>query len=303
MSPSVDPQANGPERNEGPSSDRGPAYWVCAFFACVAFGAAGILLCYLIGESLPALRSQGWPFLFGKDWFAGEKYGALPMIYGSAMATALALALALPFALGGAVFVSEFLPSRARLIVKSIMELLAGAPGIIYGLLGMSLLAPWIKNAFGLIDGNSLFAAGALLGIMVLPTVMTLSEDALRSVPAEYRENAISLGLTKTEVVFSVAVPQALPGIAGAVFLGLGRAMGETIAVLLVIGGIDRIPSPWYDVFSPGQSIPSKLGREAAESLGYGLHWNALMGLGLVLLLMTMAVAFAGNLFLRRSRP
>ena len=181
------------------------------------------------------------------------------------------------------------------------MELLAGVPGIIYGLIGVACLAPWIKDIFNLIDGSAIVTAGILLAVMILPTIMTLSEDAMRAVPGEYRDAALGLGLTQVETVFRVVFPHALPGIAGAVFLGLGRAMGETIAVMLVIGGLDRIPQPWFDIFSPGQSIPSKLGREAAEALGYGMHWSALMGLGLTLFLMVMVFTLVGNIFLRRA--
>jgi len=131
---------------------------------------------------------------------------------------------------------------------------------------------------------------------------MTLAEDAIRAVPGEYRDAALGLGLTRWETVAHAVLPRALPGIAGAVFLGLGRAMGETIAVMLVIGGLDRIPVPWHDVLQPGQSIPSKLGREAAEALGSGLHWSALMSLGLVLFILVMTVTWLGTALIRRRR-
>jgi len=153
-----------------------------------------------------------------------------------------------------------------------------------------------------LIDGNGILTAGILLAIMILPTIMTLAEDALRAVPREYRETAWSLGLTPITTVFHVVAPRAFPGIVGAVFLGLGRAMGETIAVMLVIGGLDRIPQPWYNLTAPAQSIPTKLGREAAEAMGSDLHWSALIGLSLILFLMVMSLALVGNLFLRRAR-
>ena len=279
----------------------GAVFWVTAMAAMVTAVCVIAIFGYLAAESLPVLQERGWSFFIGQDWYAGESYGALPMIYGSVIVTGLALAIVLPFALGSAIFTAEFLPRRSRLLVKSVMELLAGVPGIIYGLIGLAVLAPWVKEAFGLIDGNAIITAGILLAVMVLPTIMTLAEDAMRAVPGEYRDAALALGLTQVETVFRVVFPHALPGIAGAVFLGLGRAMGETVAVMLVIGGLDRVPQPWFDFFSPGQSIPSKLGREAAEALGYGMHWSALMALGLTLFLMVMAVTLAGNLFLRRA--
>ena len=151
-----------------------------------------------------------------------------------------------------------------------------------------------------MLDGNTLATAGCLLAIMILPTVLTLSEDAMRAVPAEYREIALGLGLSKWQMATGVVLPQALPGIMGAVLLGIGRAMGETIAVMLVVGSLDRIPDPWFNIFSSGQTIPSKLGREAAESIGEGTHWSALMALGLTLFIMVLLINFLGNRFIKQ---
>jgi phosphate transport system permease protein len=283
-------------------TERGPAFWWTGLTALIASGTIFVLFVCLLIESIPVFMDQGILFLWGTDWFAGEAYGALPMVFGSLMVTVLAVVMVLPFALGSAILTSEFLSGRLRLIVKAAMELLAGVPGIIYGLMGIALLTVWVRDVFGLIDGNTLFTAGLLLAVMILPTVMTLSEDALRAVSGEFRDTALSLGLTRMEMIFKVVVPQALPGLAGAVFLGLGRAMGETIAVMLVIGGIDRIPEPWFNLFAPGQSIPSKIGREAAEALGSDLQWSALIALGLVLFVMVMTLTSAGHFLLRRAR-
>jgi phosphate transport system permease protein len=283
-------------------SERGPAFWWTGFTALIASGTIFILFVSLVVESVPVFKAEGVSFLWGDDWFAGEAYGALPMIFGSLIVTGLAVVMVLPFALGSAILTSEFLNGRLRLMVKAAMELLAGVPGIIYGLMGIALLTVWVRDVFGLIDGNTLFTAGLLLAVMILPTVMTLAEDALRAVPGEFRDTALSLGLTRMETVLKVVVPQALPGLAGAVFLGLGRAMGETIAVMLVIGGIDRIPQPWFNLFAPGQNIPSKIGREAAEALGFDVQWSALIALGLVLFMMVMMLTLAGNFLLRKAR-
>lgn len=270
--------------------------------AAITVGTIFVLFGFLLVQSIPIIQNQGWNFLFGTEWFPGESYGALPMVVGSLWVTLLALILVLPIALGSAVFTSEYLSPAMRWRVKSIMELLAGVPGIIYGLMGVSFLAVWVRDLFGLIDGNTLFTAGLLLAMMILPTVMTLSEDALQAVPGEYRQSALALGLTRLETVSQAVLPQALPGIVGAVILGLGRAMGETIAVMLVIGGLDRIPKPWFNVFSPAQNIPAKIGREAAESLGFGLQWNALIGLGLILFVMVMSLTYMGTRLVRRPQ-
>jgi len=282
--------------------ERGSAFWWTGFTALIASGTIFILFVSLVVESVPIFKAEGVSFLWGTDWFAGEAYGALPMIFGSLMVTGLAVVIVLPFALGSAILTSEFLNGRLRLMVKAAMELLAGVPGIIYGLMGIALLTVWVRDVFGLIDGNTLFTAGLLLAVMILPTVMTLAEDALRAVPGEFRDTALSLGLTRMETVLKVVVPEALPGLAGAVFLGLGRAMGETIAVMLVIGGIDRIPQPWFNLFAPGQNIPSKIGREAAEALGFDLQWSALIALGLLLFVIVMTLTSAGNFLLGKAR-
>jgi len=274
-----------------------PLGWVFAAMNFIFLLCAVGLGLFLVVESVPVLRSEGWGFWLGENWWVGEAFGALPMICGSLIVTGLALLLVLPVALSGAVFTSEYLPSSFRRRVKGIMELLAGVPGIIYGLLGVSFLTVAVKDSLNLLDGNTLFTAGCLLAIMILPTVLTLSEDALHSVPREFREAAESLGLTKLQTTLRVVLPQSLPGIVGAVLLGVGRAMGETIAVMLVIGSLDRMPN----LFVAGQTIPSKLGREAAEALGSGLHWSALMGLGLTLFIMVAVLTFSGNLFIKRS--
>ena len=279
-----------------------PFRLIVAFMAFISLVCVVGMFGFLVVQSFPVFMEEKWGFLFGQDWWAGETYGALPMIYGSCMVTGLALLLVFPLAIGGAVFTSEFLPAKQRLWVKALMELFAGVPGIIYGLLGVALLTGWVKDSFGLIDGNTLLTAGLLLGIMILPTILTLSEDALQAVPSSYRDTSLSLGLTKLQMILSVVLPQAGPGIVGAVFLGFGRAMGETIAVMLVIGGLDKIADPWYNLFAPAQSIASKLGREAAEAIGSGLQWSALMALGLILFLIVMFFTLMGNLFLKRAR-
>lgn len=276
-----------------------PLGWVFAGMNLVFLICAMGLGIFLVIESAPVMRLEGLGFWLGENWWVGETYGALPMICGSLIVTGLAVILVLPVALSGALFTSEYLLPSFRRKAKGAMEMLAGVPGIIYGLLGVSFLTAGIKDLFNLLDGNTLFTAGCLLAIMILPTVLTLSEDALHSVSSEFREASEGLGLTKLQTAWRVVIPQALPGIAGAILLGIGRAMGETIAVMLVIGSLDRLPG--FNLFVSGQTIPSKLGREAAEALGSDAHWSALMGLGLTLFLMVAFITFCGNLLSRRN--
>jgi len=183
----------------------------------ISMGLVAFLFFFLLWESLPIFTNEGFGFLLGNQWHAGEVYGALPLIYGTLVVTGIALCLALPLGLGTAVFTSEFLPMKYRLGIKSIMELLAGIPGVVYGLLGIVFVTSGVKNLFHLQDGNTLFAAGFILGIMILPTIMTLSDDALRSVPRPFREQAFALGLNRTETIVQVVIPNAWKGIGGGV--------------------------------------------------------------------------------------
>lgn len=276
------------------------AIFSSSFFISISI--IGIIFIFLVKNSIPILWHAPWFFLSGSEWYVGEMYGALPMIYTTVVVTFIAVFIALPLGLGSAIVTSEILPLKWRLLVKMVMELLAGIPGVVYGLIGIVILTIVVKNMFNLIDGNCILTAGLLLGVMILPTVMTLSEDALRSVPKERREQAFALGLNRSEVILHAVLPGAIKGITGALLLGISRAMGETISVMLVIGSLDRMPNPIYNIFTTAQTITSKLGREAAESLGIGLHWNALMGLGLVLFLMVMGITFIGDVIIVKEK-
>ncbi len=254
-------------------------------------------------RSLPALRHEGWGYLTGTVWFyRGEQFGTAPMIYGTLVVSALALALATPVGLGAALFTAEVLPRRPRLVAKTVVELLAGVPSVVYGLLGILLLRERIYDLlepFEPLSGDTLATAGVLLAVMVLPTVTTLADDALRGVPATQRQAARGLGLTRAEAVLSVSLPQALPGLAAAALLALGRALGETIAVFLVVG---RQDNQWPEkllsaepLAQAGQTLTSKLGgTETFIAYGDPLHWGAIVGLALVLLLLTAGVTLAG---------
>lgn len=257
----------------------------------------------LVLQSLPVWRREGLAFLTGTRWFFREhEFGVAPMVYGTLAVAGLALALATPLAVGAAIFSAECLPPRPRALLKSLVELLAGIPSVVYGLLGILLLRDWVYrllSPFEPLSGDTLLTAGVLLAVMVLPTVMTLSDDALRAVPAAHREAARSLGLTRAETILRVSLPQAAPGIVAALLLGLGRALGETIAVFLVVGRQDnqwpeRLAS-WLPLLDAGQTVTSKLGgSETHIAYGDPLHWAAMSGLGVVLLALVGAVTTAG---------
>ena len=292
---------------------RGARRWSATRLMSFAFSAvAAIFLVALvvlfIWQSIPVWRHEGTSFLSGKNWFyRQEQFGALSMIYGTVVVSFLALLLAAPIGIGSAVFSTEFLPNRLRFAVKVVIELLAGVPSVVYGLLGILFLRDWIYSAltpFDPLSGDTLLTAGILLAVMILPTVMTLSDDALRGVPAAQRSAARGLGLTHTEVILSICLPQAARGMVAAVLLALGRALGEAIAVFLVVGRQDnQWPANLFSLqplIEPGQTLTSKLA-SSETNIAYGdpLHWAAIISAGLVLLAMTIALTLIGTRLMR----
>lgn len=281
--------------------------WIFSF---IALGAIALLVGIFLWQSLPVWHHEGWNYIAGAKWFFRQKqFGALPMIYGTVVVAVIALVLAAPLGFGAAIFTAEYLPRRARLAVKVLIELLAGVPSVVYGLLGILLLRDWIYDAFAKFEplsGDTLLTAGVLLAVMILPTIVTLSDDALRGVPAAQRRAARGLGLTHAETVLSVAIPQAKRGLGAALLLAFGRALGETIAVFLVVGRQDNnLPEHLFSLrawLDSGQTISSKLGG-SETNIAYGdpVHWGAIMGLALILLVMTGTVTLLGTGFGKRS--
>ena len=268
--------------------------WVCLILSGGLFLFAGMTL---VWQSLPVWRHEGWGFVLGGEWFyRHELFGAGAMLYGSVMVAAIAVLVAAPLGVLAAVFLSEYLPRRARWGMKLLVEALASVPSVVYGLFGVLVLREWLGVAvepFGGWTGDTLLTAGLLLALMALPLTVTLSDDALRGVASEQREAARGLGLTRGETVLLVVLPQAWPAVMGAALLALGRALGETIAVFLVVGRMDnQLPEKWFSlemIFQPGQTLTSKLGGpETHLAAGDPLHWGAMMGLCLILVTITV---------------
>ena len=247
---------------------------------------------FLLYASWPFLARGELHFLMAREWYPYEDlYGFAPALVGSFWSVVLALLIAIPVGIAAAVFSAELLPGRWSGAARFGMELLAGVPSVVYGLLGLWILLPFIEGQLDLLTGRSLLAAGLLLAVMVLPTVMVMSEDALRGVAGAQRETAMNLGLGWGARLLRVLLPQAWPGIRSAVLLGMGRTMGETIAVMLVVGSIDRLPAPWYNLLQPAQTLTSRIGREMSEAALGSVHWAALMTIGLILALAAMGLA------------
>ena len=268
----------------------------------VCMAVAGAMLYLLVG-SIPVLRHEGWKFFSASDWmYRHAEFGAASMLFGSLIVAVLALILSVPLAMAAATFISEICTRRVRILLKVAVELLAGVPSVVYGLLGVLFLREWIMNLFDrfkidALSADTLLTAGVLLAVMVLPTITTLADDALHSVSQTAREAARGLGLTRAEAIVSVSVPQARPGLIGAVLLGFGRAIGETIAVFLVVGRADNMPLSMKSIFDAGQTITSKIGgSETNIAVGDPLHTSALLALGLVLLVIVLGATSAAEM-------
>lgn len=253
------------------------------------------------GQIGPALSEIG-PGLLSTKWNppAGQ-YGIIPMIYGSVVVMLIAMVLAVPIGILTAIYIAETRSLRLRRIIKSALEVLAGVPSIVYGLIGVAYVSVWVANGLNLQTGRLILTAGIILAVMILPTIMSLTEDAISNVPDEYRENASALGLYRHEVIKDVILPAAKADIAGAVLLALGRALGETMAVMLVIGSLDRLPVPIYNILSSGQTITSKLGREVSESAFGSTHFSVLVLMSLILVTITVCLTATSQMLFKRA--
>lgn len=226
-------------------------------------------------------------FLFGKEWYPAQdppSFGIFSLIVGSFVITLLALIISIPLGLGSAIYISELARPKEREIMKPFVELLAGIPSVIYGLFGMAFLSPFLMKVFNIPVGLNLFNAGIILGIMVVPIISSISEDALNFVPKNLREASFALGANKWETITRVVLPAARSGIISSIILGFGRAVGETMVVLMVAGNAIQIPR---SIFDPVRPMTSAIAAEMGETVVGSAHFQALFGIGLVLFIIT----------------
>lgn len=274
---------------------------LCALFAVVT---VFFILLYLVWDSLPLFNDYGiWPFLAGNTWnptLEPPAFGILPLIVGTLLVTAGAMIFAVPLSIATAIYLSELAPYRVKVLVKPAVELLAGIPSVVYGFFGLVVLVEWLRVTFDAPSGESMLAGSILLGIMALPTIISVSEDAITSVPREFREGSLALGATRWQTIRRVVVPAALSGITAAIILGMGRAIGETMAVLMVTGNAAIIPSPITNVLSPVRTLTGTLGIEMGEVAIGSLHYHALFAVATVLLVITLAVNLGASAILKR---
>ena len=271
-------------------------------FGLIAVGCVLIITAYLVVSGIPAIRKIGLvPFLFGKTWAstaAEPQYGILPFILTSVYGTAVAIVLGVPVGFLTAVYLAKLAPKRVKDVMQTAVSLLAGIPSVVYGLVGMLVLVPGIRKAFHLPDGASLLAAIIVLAVMILPSIIKVSVTALEAVPREYEDASLALGATPIETYFKVSVPAAKSGIAAAVVLGVGRAIGEAMAVMMVSGNVSNMPS----LFQSVRFLTTAVASEMSYSGPGSLQRQALFSIALVLFLFIMLINAALNFFLKRGK-
>ena len=267
----------------------------------VAFSAVSVLAVittFIFTEGTPIMFKYGFKsFLGGMNWYPSEKsFGLLPMIAGSLMVTLGALVIGVPLGLSCAVFLTEFSSKRLRRIIKPVIELLAGIPSVVYGFMGVVLLVPFIRRTFGG-PGLSVLAGAVILGIMILPTIISITIDSLLAVPPAYREGSIALGATRWQTTKMVLFPAARSGIVASIILGMGRAVGETMAVIMVAGNAVAVPG---SLLSPVRTLTSNI----ALVMGYasGEHRQALFATGVILFVIIMVLNTIANVTSSRKK-
>lgn len=266
--------------------------------ASVSIIAVFLICYYLFAEGIPAINEIGWKeFLFGTVWRPGSnEFGIFPMIVGSVYVTVGAIIIGVPIGLLMAVFMAMFCPKALHKILKPVVDLLAGIPSIIYGFFGLMVIVPFVRENFGG-QGFSIFTASLILGIMILPTIISVSEAAIRAVPKPYYEGALALGATSEISAFKVVLPAAKSGVMAAVVLGIGRAIGETMAVQMIVGNQAWIPD---SIFKGVRTLTTNIVLE----MGYAtdLHRGALIATGVILFLFILLINLSMQLLKRRQK-
>ncbi len=266
----------------------------------ITVGCVLLITVYLVAAGIPAIREIGLgKFLLGKKWAstaAEPSYGILPFILTSIYGTAGAMLLGVPVGFLTAVYLSKAAPPKVKAVMETAVSLLAGIPSVVYGLVGMLVLVPGVRKLFGVPDGASLLAAIVVLAVMILPSIVKVSVTALDAVPREYEDASLALGATPVETCFRVSVPAARSGVAAAVVLGVGRAIGEAMAVMMVSGNVPNMPSLFQSVRFLTTAVASEM------SYASGLQRQALFSIALVLFLFIMLINAALNFFLKRNQ-
>ncbi|MFC3334556.1 phosphate ABC transporter permease subunit PstC [Flavobacterium palustre] len=254
------------------------------------------------GKELDIDKVKVWEFLSGEEWFPTAQpiaqMGVKPLIYGTLWVSFGAILLALPIGLAAAIYLSEIAQKRTRSLLKPLIELLAGIPSVVYGFFGLVVIVPLIQEMFHLPVGETGLAGSVVLAIMALPTIITISEDAMRNTPRAMKEASLALGASKWQTIYKVVMPYSASGITAGAILGIGRAIGETMAVLMVTGNAAVIPNT---LLAPVRTIPATIAAELGEAPNGGLHYEALFALGCILFLITFGINMLVELVTNRK--
>ncbi len=252
-----------------------------------------LIIVFIFWEGYPAILNVGFfNFIFGMDWSPSNGlYGVFPMIIGSLAITGLSLLMAVPLGVFCAIFMAEIAPGKMRKILRPTLQTLSGIPSVVYGFFGLIILVPFMRVQFGG-TGFSMLTASIILTVMILPIIVSVSEDAIKSVPGEYKEASLALGATHWQTIKNVIFPAAIPGVITSIILGMGRAIGETLAIIMVAGNVVQIPT---SILDPVRALTSNI----AIEMGYatGTHYNALFATGIVLIFMILILLVIANYF------
>ncbi len=250
-----------------------------------------LIFLFLLKEGAPAFWETSLGNLFGERWYPNEElYGTWPLILGSLLVTAGAVILALPLGLATAVFIRELAPDWLREILKPLIEVLAGIPSVVLGFLGMVAVAPLVRDSLNVPTGLTAFTGSIMLAYMALPTMISVAEDAIDAVPKSYRDGALALGATRWQTIWRVVLPAGRSGVIMAVMLGIGRAIGETMAVMMVTGNAARIPREWYALFLPVRTMTATIAAEMGEVAQGSTHYHILFAVGILLFVVTFLI-------------
>jgi len=270
-----------------------------------SIGLVALIFLFLIREGLPVFFEVPLGNLFGTRWYPTfDLFGTLPLLLGSVLVTVIAMVIALPLGVATAIFVREVAPGWAREVLKPMIEVLAGIPSVVLGFFGMTLIAPVVRETLGVPTGLTAFTGALILAYMALPTIISVAEDALDAVPKSYRDAGLAMGATQWQTIWRVVVPAARSGIVTAMMLGMGRAIGETMAVMLVTGNAARLPLSLDSLFRPVRTMTATVAAEMGEVAQGSTHYHALFGIGIILFLLTFVInlAAASTIFKKRRR-
>lgn len=274
----------------------------------LGFSTVGLVLLifvFLLREGLPVLTSVAPGNFFGQSWYPTfGSFGIVPLLLGSALVTITAIVMALPLGLATAVFVREIAPGWGREILKPMIEVLAGIPSVVLGFFGMTVVSPWVRETIGAPTGLTALAGALILAYMALPTLISVAEDALDAVPKSYRDAGLAMGATQWQTIWRVVVPAARSGIVTAVMLAMGRAIGETMAVMMVTGNAARMPVGWDALLRPVRTMTATIAAEMGEVAKGSTHYRALFAIGILLFLATFGINLtaARAIFAKRRR-